>query len=233
MGKIDSIIFDLDGTLVDSYPAAITSSTKALSDFGVQVSDADIRSQFGGGSRKLLWYFLDRSLGQNKADALIEEVIQRRLELQLSFTDQVTLLPNVKKLLELLRIDGFRIALATMSSGDVVQHIMSFHGIGQYFDHVVTVDDVVNVKPDPEILVKTIGLLGVNAEQAVYCGDSSHDSEAAFRLDMPFLLINSGLYVRGEALQELLLSVEHHGCPVIGFEDMLSIKNVINRISEA
>ena len=232
MGKIDSIIFDLDGTLVDSYPAAIKSSTEALSDFGVQVSDADIRSQFGGGSRKLLWYFLDRSLGQNKADALIEEVIQRRLELQLSFTDQVTLLPNVKKLLELLRIDGFRIALATMSSGDVVQNIMSFHGIGHYFDQVVTVDDVVNVKPDPEILVKTIGLLGVNAKQAVYCGDSSHDSEAAFRLGMPFLLINSGLYVRGEALRELLLSVEHHGCPVIGFEDMLSIKNVINRISE-
>ena len=231
MGKIDSIIFDLDGTLVDSYPAAIKSSTEALSDFDVQVSDADIRGQFGGGSRKLLWYFLDRALGQNKANELIAEVIQRRLELQLSLTDQVTLLPNVKELLESLRIDGFRIALATMSSGDVVQHIMNFHGIGHYFDHVVTVDDVVNVKPDPEILVKTIGLLGVNAEQAVYCGDSSHDSEAAFRLDMPFLLINSGLYVRGEALRELLLSVEHRGCPVIGLEDMLTIKNVINQIS--
>ena len=130
-----------------------------------------------------------------------------------------------------MRVEGFRIALATMSSGDVVQHIMSFHGIGHYFDHVVTVDDVVNVKPDPEILVKTISLLGVQAEQAVYCGDSSHDSEAAFRLGMPFLLINSGLYVRGEALQELLLSVEHRGCPVIGLEDMLNIRNVINQIS--
>ena len=233
MGKIDSVIFDLDGTLVDSYPAAITSSTEALRDFGVQVSDADIRGQFGGGSRKLLWYFLDKFLGQNKANELIEEVIQRRLELQLSFTDQVTLLPNVKKLLELLRIDGVQIALATMSSGDVVQNIINFHGIGHYFDHVVTVDDVVNVKPDPEILVKTIGLLRVNAEQAVYCGDSSHDSEAAFRLDMPFVLINSGLYVRGEALRELLLSVEHRGCPVIGLEDMLSIRDVINQFSEA
>ncbi|MEC9309577.1 MAG: HAD-IA family hydrolase [Chloroflexota bacterium] len=231
MGKIDSIIFDLDGTLVDSQPAAIKSSTQALSAFGVQVSDADIRSQFGGGSRKLLWYFLDRSLGQHKANELIDEVIQRRLELQVSFTDQVTLLPNVKELLESLGVGGFRIALATMSSGDVVQHIMSFHGIGHYFDHVVTVDDVVNVKPDPEILVKTIALLGVNAEQALYCGDSSHDSEAAFRLGMPFLLINSGLYVRGEALQELLLSVEHRGCPVIGLEDMLNIRNVINQIS--
>ena len=232
MGKINNIIFDLDGTLVDSYPAAIKSTTESLSDFGVPVSDADVRGQFGGGSRKLLWYFLDRSLGQNKASELIEKVIQRRLELQLSFTDRVTLLPNVKQLLESLRIDGFRIALATMSSGPVVQNIMNFHGIGHYFDHVVTVDDVVNVKPDPEILVKTIGLLEVNAEQAVYCGDSSHDSEAAFRLDMPFLLINSGLYVRGEALQKLLISVEHRGCPVIGLEDMLSIKDVINQISE-
>ena len=99
MGKINNIIFDLDGTLVDSYPAAIKSTTEALSDFGVQVSDADVRGKFGGGSRKLLWYFLDRSLGQNKASELIEKVIQRRLELQLSFTDRVTLLPNVKQLL--------------------------------------------------------------------------------------------------------------------------------------
>ena len=231
MGKIDSIIFDLDGTLVDSYPAAIKSSTEALSHFGVQVSDSDIRSQFGGGSRKLLWYFLDRYLGQNKANELIDDVIQRRLELQLSFTDQVTLLPKVKELLESLKIDGFRVALATMSSSDVVQHIMNFHDIRHYFDYVVTVDDVVNVKPDPEILVKTIDLLRVSAEQAVYCGDSSHDSEAAFSLDMPFLLINSGLYVRGEALQELMLSVEGRGCPVIDSEDMLQVKNAIDQIS--
>ena len=133
MGKINNIIFDLDGTLVDSYPAAIKSTTESLSDFGVPVSDSDVRGQFGGGSRKLLWYFLDRSLGQNKASELIEKVIQRRLELQLSFTDRVTLLPNVKQLLESLRIDGFRIALATMSSGAVVQSIMNFHGIGHYF----------------------------------------------------------------------------------------------------
>ena len=127
MGKINTIIFDLDGTLVDSYPAAIKSTTEALSDFGLQVSDADVRGQFGGGSRKLLWYFLDRSLRQDKASELIEKAIQRRLELQLSFTDRVTLLPNVKQLLESLRIDGFRIALATMSSGPVVQNIMNFH----------------------------------------------------------------------------------------------------------
>ena len=230
MANIESIIFDLDGTLVDSQPAAIRSTIEALRNFGIHINDREVREQFGGGSRKLLSHFMIKELGNEKTDELLAQALKLRLDLQVSFTDQVVLLPNVKELLELLTDSNYKLALATMSSGDVVRQILLHHGIRDYFDQVVTADDVTNVKPDPEILVKTTGLLGIDANAALYCGDSSHDSEAAFNLDMRFLLIDSGLYVRGESRERLRISVERRGCPVVGFDQLLAIKEIVDRL---
>ena len=230
MAPIDSIIFDLDGTLVDSQPAAIRSTIEALSNFGIHITDDQVREQFGGGSRKLLWYFLDKDLGEEKATEMIDQAMRLRLDLQVSFTDQVVLLPNVKRLLDQFKTGNFKLALATMSSGDVVQQILIHHGMTDYFDQVVTADDVSKVKPDPEILIKTIGLLGVDADRALYCGDSSHDSEAAFQLGMQFVLIDSGLYVRGKARKLLRTSVERRGYPVIGLDEILTIKEFVDNL---
>ena len=230
MANIESIIFDLDGTLVDSQPAAIRSTIEALSNFGIDISDKEVREQFGGGSRKLLSYFMNKELGNEKADELLTQALKLRLDLQVSFTDQVVLLPSVKELLGLLRDSNYKLALATMSSGDVAHQILLHHGIRDYFDQVVTADDVINVKPDPEILVKTIGLLGIDANEALYCGDSSHDAEAAFHLDMPFLLIDSGLYVRGKSRDQLRISAERRGCFVVGLDQLLKIKEIVDKL---
>ena len=167
---------------------------------------------------------------EEKANEMIDHAMKLRLDLQVSFTDQVVLLPNVKQLLELFETGHFKLALATMSSRDVVQQILLHHDMTGYFDQVVTADDVGKVKPDPEILIKTIGLLGVDADRALYCGDSSHDSEAAFQLGMQFVLIDSGLYVRGEARKLLRASMERRGCPVIGLDQILTIKELVDRL---
>ena len=61
--KTDTVIFDLDGTLVDSQPAALGATIEALSQFGVQVTAAELREVFGGGARKLMGHFLERETG--------------------------------------------------------------------------------------------------------------------------------------------------------------------------
>ena len=199
MGRtIDTIIFDLDGTLVDSQPAALGATIEALSRFAVHVTATEVREQFGGGARKLLRYFLDRDLGVDKAGRAIDEATQLRNDLQLSYTDRVILLPQARQLLDLLKDSGYRLALATMSARGVVEKLSSYHGIKEYFDAVMTVDDVIHTKPDPEILTKTLDLLGGQIDRTLYVGDSGHDLEAAVRLGMPFLLVDTGVYVRGE-----------------------------------
>jgi len=117
MGKtIDDVIFDLDGTLIDSQPAALGASIEALSRFGVQVTAPEIRMQFGGGSRKLMQHFLERDLSAGKAGRALDEATQLKISLQASFTDRVVLLPQARELLVLLKDSGYRLALATMAA---------------------------------------------------------------------------------------------------------------------
>ncbi len=230
-GTIDTIIFDLDGTLVDSQPAALGASIEALSRFGVHVTATEVREQFGGGARKLLRYFLDRDLSLDEANRAIDPATDLRNDLQLSYTDTVILLPQARELLFLLKDSGYRLALATMSARNVVDKISIYHGINELFDAVMTADDVIHVKPDPEILTKTIDLLGGQVNRTLYVGDSGHDLEAASRLGMPFLLVDTGIYVRGETRRRLRITAEENGYPIVGLEELLEIGEIVRRLA--
>ena len=225
--NIDAVIFDLDGTLVDSQPAALGAAIEAVSRLGVTVTAAELREQFGGGARKLLRYFLDRDLGVEEAGRLIDGAIQQRSDIQLSLIDRVTLLPNAKELLVSLKNGGYRLALATMSSRNIVGEVLSHHGIKSYFDAVMTADDVVHVKPDPEILTKTIDLLSGQVGRALYVGDSGHDLEAAVSLGMAFLLADTGIYVRGETRERLRAAAEENGFPIVSLDGLLDIYEAV------
>ena len=71
--------------------------------------------------------------------------------------------------------------------------------------------------------------LGGQVDSALYVGDSSHDLEAALNLGMPFLLVDSGLYVRGEARKKLHAAAEHNGFPMVGIGELLDIAEIIQR----
>jgi len=220
------VIFDLDGTLVDSQPAALGASIQALSQVGVQVDESDLREVFGGGARKLLKHFLERDLGTEQADKVLEDVIQSRAALQLELTSKVDLLPNAKDMLDLLESNKFKLAVATMSSGSVADSVLDHHGLKGYFDAVLTIDDVTQGKPDPEILVKVVERLGSQVNQSLYVGDSGHDLEASVRLGMPFLLVDSELYVRGDARHKLRLEAEQNGFPIVAPAELTSIYEI-------
>jgi HAD superfamily hydrolase (TIGR01509 family) len=228
--KIDSIIFDLDGTLVDSQPAALGATVEALSRFGAHATDAEVREQFGGGARKILRYFLERDLDPDEAEEVIDEITALRNELQLSYTDRVKLLPGVERLLKSLNANGYRLALATMSARNIAMDVTTYHGIYDCFDAMLTADDVVNVKPDPEILIMTIGRLGGKVDRTLYVGDSSHDLGAAVSLGMPFLLADTGIYVRGETREQLRAAAKENGFPIVGLNGLLDISDIAMRM---
>ena len=229
--KIDTVIFDLDGTLVDSQPAALGATIEALSRFGVQVTAAELREVFGGGARSLLNHFLQRDLGPDRATEVLEDAIQVRASLQLDLINEVVLLPRVKELLASLKAGDYKLAMATMSSGAVANSVLVHHGIKSYFGSVLTIDDVSQIKPDPEILVKTVARLSGQINRCMYVGDSSHDLEAAVTLGMPFLLVDSGLYVRGEAREKLRSAAKQNGFSIVKSDEILDIGGIAQRQS--
>ena len=116
--------------------------------------------------------------------------------------------------------------MATMSSQKVVSAVLSHHGIKEYFEAVLTADDVVHVKPDPEILEKTINQMSGQIDRTLYVGDSGHDLEAAVELGMPFSLADTGIYVRGEVRERLRGTAKNHGFPIVGFDELLDISEI-------
>ncbi len=228
-GAIDTMIFDLDGTLVDSQPAALGATIEALSRLGVTATASDMREVFGGGAKKLLNHFLERDLGVEKASQLIEEAIELRSSLQLELTKEVVLLPGVEDLLASLNDGGYKLAVATMSSRAVAESVLAHHGIDSLFDSVLAIDDVAKGKPDPEILALTVERLGGQVNRSMYAGDSSHDLEAAVNLGMPFLLVDSGIYVRGEAREKLRAAAEQNGFPIVGLDEISDIGAILQR----
>ena len=119
-----------------------------------------------------------------------------------------------------------------MSARDVAVDVTSFHGIKDCFEAMLTADDVVNAKPDPEILIKTIGQLDGQVNRTLYVGDSNHDLEAAVSLDMPFLLADTGIYVRGKTREHLRAIAKEKGFPIVGFEDVLNIQDIVMNMTE-
>ena len=225
--KIDTVIFDLDGTLVDSQPAALGATIEALSLYEVRVTAEDLREVFGGGARRLVGHFLERDLGERRAGEVLEEVVNLRSRLQMDLTGEVVLLAGVRELLDSLKEGGFKLAVATMSSRVVVNSVLDYHGIQNYFDATFSVDDVSRIKPDPEILTKTIDRLGRRVDRAIYVGDSSHDLEAASDLGMSFILVDSGLYVRGEARKKLRAAARQNGFSIVGLGDLAQIGDIV------
>ena len=223
---IDTVIFDLDGTLIDSQLAALGGAIEALARFGVHVTEAELREQFGGGSRKIMQYFLERDLSLDDAAQVVDEATDLKINLQASFTDRVVLLPNTKQLLQRLKDNTFKLAIATMAARDVVDAVLDFHDIKEHFDVVMTSDDVVNVKPDPEILTKTVEALNGSVDASLYVGDSTHDLGAAISLAMPFLLADTGIFVRGETRTKLRAIAEDNGYPVVGVDELLDIYEI-------
>ena len=111
----------------------------------------------------------------------------------------------------------------------MAESVLDHHGIRTYFDSVLTIDDVTQIKPDPEILAKTVELLGGQVKRSIYIGDSSHDLEAAVNLEMPFLLVDSGLYVRGDAREKLRSAAKQNGVPIVGLDEISDSGKLVQR----
>ncbi|MCH7802430.1 MAG: HAD family hydrolase [Chloroflexi bacterium] len=231
--QIDAVIFDLDGTLVDSQPAVLRATQEALARFDINVSDDEVRARFGGGSRNIMSYFLVRDLGKANANKKIDEAVEAKNSLQVEYSTEVGLLPGVKRLLSQLKQDGFLIGIATMGAGDVARRVLSHNRIDTYFARVLTVDDVTNPKPDPEILVKTAKQLGVDVSRSLYVGDSSHDLEAAEAVGMPFVLADTGLFVDGTRRIDLRQNAQSLGYPVVARDDLESIAEIAKSYSSS
>ncbi len=156
-------IFDLDGTLVDTIPLHVESALYALRKYGLDFIDPkDVYDEIGKSFHDIV---LDicRKYGIFPSEELIKNIWQIKHLYFIKNIHKVKLLPGVLEILEYLKNNHIKIALASSSPKDSVKAILDFFDLWGYFNVVLTADDVSKAKPDPEIFLRAKEKLGCNS----------------------------------------------------------------------
>lgn len=166
------VIFDLDGTLVDSSPDIILSAKHVIASYGLpERDDAFIAGCIGGGARALVKKCAGDA-AQDVLEAATEEFIRYY---QQNCAIKSYLYEGVTETLELLKNGGVTLAVATMKVRQATLKMLRDFQIDHFFSSVVTLDDVSCGKPDPECILKILTDLEFTRDQAVIVGDSTAD----------------------------------------------------------
>jgi len=192
---VQAIIFDLDGTLVDSADDLRAALKRLLADLGLRpIEPTEIKGMIGDGVLKLLERALVAANGDpQQKDALLP------LFLEIYQANSATLTrcyPGVAETLEALRRRGFRMAVVTNKPVLATTKILQALGLAKFFPVVVGGDSVQQRKPHPAPLLEAVRQLEVDVGQALMVGDNIHDVEAAHAAGMRCVAATYGYHHR-------------------------------------
>lgn len=172
-----AVIFDIDGTLLDSVDLHAQAWVDAFAHFGVETDPALVRRQIGKGGDELMPVFLppDRVAREGETiEAYRSDLFKRE------YLDRVRPFPGVRALFERIRAADLRIALGSSGKKDEVEHYQELLGIADLVDVVTSSDDVERSKPHPDIFESALKKLApLEPRSILVVGDTPYDAEAA------------------------------------------------------
>jgi phosphoglycolate phosphatase len=189
------VVFDLDGTLIDSAPDMHRAVNLMLRDFGcAPLPLGEIRTMVGDGTAALI----ARALAARQCVTLDPaKALARFLEYYEADPTALTLTyPDVHATLDRLRAHGLTLALCTNKPGRLTGMILARLEIEQYFARVIAGDSLPFRKPDPRALLSVLTGFETPTAAAIMVGDSEVDAATADAAGVPFVLMTYG-YHRG------------------------------------
>jgi len=192
MFKPKLIIFDLDGTLINAYPAIIRSFNYTLRKLGYPPQDKlTIRRAVGWGDENLLKPFI--KLNDLKKALKIYRKHHKNALIKESF-----LFNKVKKLLVYLKNKNYLLAVASNRPTKFSLILLKHLKIKKYFDYILCADKLKHIKPHPEILNKIMQRFSVSSSQTVYVGDMAIDAQAGRRAKVKTIIVTTGSSTKEE-----------------------------------
>lgn len=201
---VRAVLFDLDGTLLDSIPDLHAAASAMLHDLGRPALPLDTtRRSVGRGIHQLVARILSESLGCAPDVVLSQQALDsfwRHYARENGRHSRVY--PGVVAGLDALRALALPLGLVTNKAAAFTTPLLEMTGLADYFQVVVSGDSLPRLKPDPMPLVWACGRLGVSPAEALFIGDSVNDCATARAAACPVFLLPYG-YNEGRDVQEL------------------------------
>lgn len=172
-----AVIFDVDGTLIDTVDLHAQCWVDALKHFGVDVPFEDMRVQIGKGGDQILHGLIPPDMLASRG----EEIQAFRSDMfKRDYMHRAQAFPGVRELFERIRAAGQKAVLASSGTAGEVENYKRIAGIADLIDGATSSDDAERSKPFPDIFQAALAKLApLGVQDAVVVGDTPYDAEAA------------------------------------------------------
>ncbi|NJK44823.1 MAG: HAD-IA family hydrolase [Pleurocapsa sp. SU_196_0] len=181
-----ALIFDFDGTMLDTETPEFTSWQGIYRDHGQELEIADWGRGIGTWGAFDPWHDLESRIGTKLEQERIALTHHERVRSAIAAS---SLMPGVHELLHAAKAAGLKLAIASSSSREWVHGWAQTLGVLEFFDATATKDDVLRVKPDPALFTLALEKLQVTANEALALEDSPNGSKAALGAGMRCVVI--------------------------------------------
>ncbi|WP_378148117.1 HAD family hydrolase [Cnuibacter sp. UC19_7] len=188
-----AVLFDIDGTLIDSNYLHVESFMQAFEEVGVEMSAWRVHRAIGLDSSRLL----EELLGE-RAQEIGDQVKEGHSRLYRELWPRLRRFDGARELLETLHERGIRVVLATSAPEDELEELLRVLDCDDVIHATTNGDDVETAKPEPDILGVALERAGVTADEALMVGDARWDAVAAGRAGIRMVGVRSGGISEGE-----------------------------------
>jgi HAD superfamily hydrolase (TIGR01549 family) len=193
---IKAVIFDIDGTLVDSVDLHARAWQEAFRKFGREIPFLEVRRQIGKGGDQLMPVFFTKEELQRFG----KEMEEYRSELfKEKYLPQVRAFDKVRELFERIQANGKQIALASSAKGDELEAYKKIANIADLIEEETSADDAEHSKPHPDIFEAALEKLGrPSTDEVIVVGDTPYDAEAAGKIGLSVIGVLCGGFPEAE-----------------------------------
>ncbi len=182
-----AVIFDMDGTLQDSSGVIVGAINSVRQKLGLNpMNTEDILKGINNPNINPAKYFYETNSFLPKHEEWFSSYYHD------NYATGIRLYEGIKELLIWLKSSGCYLAVATNGYRSSAQSSLKYLGIYEYFDTIVSYDDVANGKPAPDMLFEILHRLNITNKQAVFVGDSELDKLAAQNANIEFIYVSWG-----------------------------------------
>ena len=193
-----TILFDLDGTLVDTAPDLMLAHNHVMKKFGYPTkSTEDIRNLVGKGAGALIGRSIWGQAKKEFSKVLDEKIKDEMVKEFVSFygkniVNESTLVTGVKKFLVWCKEQNISMAVCTNKQEHLSNDLLKKIGIYDFFEYVAGSDTFDYCKPDPRHLTNVVEILDGDVKKTIMIGDSETDANAAKAAEIPVILLENG-----------------------------------------